>query len=689
MQARPPRSLWILLLTLFIVSRPLQSPELWWDLARGREVLQGAVRPCHQLLALDNVSEAAWLGGVPFFVLWNVGGVLALACVPLMAGMLLVRPTARASFGDGALPSSLFVAVLLLFAVRADLEPTAWLFDLLGQLTTWAILQRRASLRATLWMLGVAFAVWANVGPRPLWGLLLVVLWPGPLTGRGKLILVAVAGGMLTPRGPLTWLDSLVVMSPSAWVPAAELTEARWRSGLTADWSLPLIAGVALWGIAAVRTWRTNRGRLTLAESAMLLVPVIAVGLAQQNLAPASLWTALWWTTLERRPLPTGENHRSPWFRPVVLALTGLVIADASGAIVSGSDAMGWGISQSIDPRLLQIDDAIPERETVHAWCADSRSAGVAAWACRKAKLVDHPLRALLGARTPIHAALRNDLLTAHQWRYRRDDGSWGGWAHRLREWKAGMLFIAAEDAALHGALIETPWKLIRLDSPTAPYASGENSRFDRPIVEVMRQQDLVEAGPWQPSPDIYDAQGWRLEASSLLGFAPSAGPAIRQAAFFRAIQSPMAAVRALGPVRPGSATVRGEFMLCQAALARAEWVASGRVSRFRREVLASATSAPTSEMSSWAESSGELPPMDDRWRRSVTLYRDGLPMEAAAELTGTTGDDHYARGLLWMEAGEIGRARDAFRGAAAATEGAGRIVVEHWLEQIAPAENG
>jgi len=672
-----------------LLSHPLQSVDLWWDLSRGREVLNGAIQPCRNLLTLDDASEAAWLGGVPFFALWSVGGIFGLAAVPFAAGFLLLS-VVRRSAGRARWLSASVVALLLLVAVRGELEPVAGLFDLLGLLSVAAALRRWGTSRSLPVVMAVLFACWANLAPRPLWGLLLVTLWPGPVANRGRALLASLLGGLLTPRGPLTWLDSTVLFAPAAFVPSAELMEVRWRGAWGVGWNAPLVAGLLLWIVAVWRVWQTGSGRPGLIRYGMLLVPVIAVGLALQNLAVASLWTVLTWLEVGPETPEPRLGRRSPWLAPALIAAAALATADACGVLEPRADVMGWGVSQTIDPRLLRTDDVIPGAEPVNAWCADSRSAGLAAWACRKSRLVDHPVRALLSGRSRIHAVLRNDLLTAHQWRYRRDDGSWGGWARTLRDWKAMVLFISADDVQLHQALIETPWKLIKIDSPVAPYATAENPRFDPVVVDVMRQQSLVETGSWQPSIDVYDPQGWRFGMAEQFGGLPSSLPAVQQAHFFRAIQLPMAAVRSLGPVRAGGGTsaVRSEFFRCQEALTRDEWIAIGRASRFRRAVLASATLATTRESPPWLAEADEDPLTDRDWRKCLELYLDGRPVEAAAALTGMTPDDHYARGLLWVEAGEIERAREAFQ-AATSGDGAERIAAGYWLEQIAPAGNG
>ncbi len=680
---------WGLLLvpTLLLLSRPLRSVDLWWDLARGREVVAGTLRPAASLLTLDNASEAAWLGGVPFFELWSLGGIFALAAVPLLVGLWLGRTVLRAA--TSAL-TAIVVLPLLLVAIRSDLEPTSGLFDLLGLLATWLVLNRCRSPRACLWGLGLVFFVWANLGPRPIWGLLLAAVWPGPVPGRGRAVLAAFLAGLFTPRGPLMWLDAATLLAPSAFVPSANLLDPRWHSILAGGWTLPAVAGGVVWGLAAVRLAGDPVARRSFAGWTMLAVPLATALLAQHNIAPAALWTVLWWVSLEAGGAPQGEKAPAPrWVRLAVVAMAGLMVVDACGALGPGSTPMGWGLDQSIDPRLTQIDDLLPGNEPVPAWCGDARSAGIAMWSSRKVRLVDHPTRALLGGRAQRHAELRRDLLWTHQWRYRRDDNSWGGWAHVLRDWRIAMLLAPAEDAGFHGALLDTSWKLIKLDSPTVPYASAETPRFDAAIVDVMRQQGLVDAGAWQPTLDIYDPQGWRVEVTTLLGLLPSAEPAVRQAGFFRAIQLPMAAVRSLAPLRVagGSRDVRAEFVRCQAALAKQEWTNAGQVSQLRKLVLRSSPALNDDRAAPWLVVDDGLP-VDSTWSTCLALYLDGQPLEAAAALTGDSAEEHYARGLLWIEAGEIEQAGIAFRAAAAGDDPGVRITATLWLEQVAPGNH-
>jgi hypothetical protein len=54
--------------------------------------------------------------------------------------------------------------------------------------------------------------------------------------------------------------------------------------------------------------------------------------------------------------------------------------------------------------------------------------------------------------------------------------------------------------------------------------------------------------------------------------------------------------------------------------------------------------------------------------------------------LTGSSGDEHYARGVLWIEAAEIVRAQEAFQAAANGESAAVRIAADYWLGQLSPS---
>ncbi len=674
-------------MVVLLVSRPLVSPHLWWDLARGREVLRGTFHPARELLVLDDASEATWLGGVPFFGLWSIGGVWALAVVPVLAGGILWALLAKWHRHSTGLLTASATLVLLLFSVRADLEPTIWLWDLAGLLATWSVLKFVDRRRLSVTLLVSVFACWANLGPRPIWGLLLVLLWPERSTERGSALGWCILAGMLTPRGPLTWLDSMVLFAPSAFVPDVIL-EAQWRSVLDSGWHPGLVAGGLLWLATLFRMTRQQSMRAARGLSiALLSAPVFAVMLSTSNLAPAALWTVLIGIPESRSALAANRGcPQSGWHWAAIVLLSMFCVADALGLPGARSGRLGWGISQAIDPRLLEIGDMIAGDKVI-AWTGDCRSAGIAAWANTNSKLVDHPVRAILGGRAPLHAGIHRDLLWAHRAAYRLDDGNWGGWGRPFGAWQVEMLFLPDEADPLHRALLGTAWKPVKLDSPTVPYVSAERSRFDRAVVEVVLQQSFVETGAWQPTSEVYDSQGWRLDVWERLGLGPDVSPAIRLSRFFRAIQLPIAAVRALEPYRQtGVSSIEQEFLACQAALAFDEWITLGQVSLLRQAVL-EAGGMELSVAGPWKTTSFNPDALSPEWRAAVKEYCGGQTRTAAESLTGTSPEVQFARGMLWLECGEPSRAITEFEAAIQAGTSKVSIAAKYWLTQLSPRQ--
>jgi hypothetical protein len=312
---------------------------------------------------------------------------------------------------------------------------------------------------------------------------------------------------------------------------------------------------------------------------------------------------------------------------------------------------------------------------------------GIVAWLRGNVSMLDHPQRALLAGRWPAHLELVHDLQTAHRAGYRRDDGSWGGWVQRLAEWEVGMLFLPMEAGSLNRALVETPWKPADLDSPTVPYVDADDPAFAGLIVEVIRQQGFVEVGPWQPSVGVYSGHGWRFDAVQTLGLGPDPAPGIRQSQFFRALNIPIASLRALLPVRrrSGDPRLAREFRACQRDLAYQEWVAFGQASLFRRLAVGALNGrAGQTQHPSTSMASDEPRPDSGPWNRCIADYLEGNLPAAIRALSLRTPHERYAAAMLKLEAGQTESARSDLEQIPAAETGtAVSIAADYWREQI------
>jgi hypothetical protein len=677
---------WAVGVTLLVVLRPLSDQDLWWHLARGRAVVAGTLSPSQSLLTLDRAAEADWLGGVPFYLLWTLGGEAALACVPLLAAVgLLWFVGRRMSFVPWA--AAVLGLPLALLVVRDGLQPVPHLFDLCGLVAVWALLQSKPWERGRWLAVGLVFCLWANLSAGVLYGLLLLPLFAPPARSVWKLVVAALVGGALTPRGLLTWRDAVVLFVPRAFAGPVESVPANWN-GLLADGLIDSasIAFLLLWGGWVIVRLRSQRDLVVVAR---LAVPLMLVLLNRSHLPLAGLWVVLDWLS-SPSTVPPSVVMPGRWLQAALtVTMLAAVLVEATGEGPGECRRLGWGIAQELDHRLLDVATLNIDDEHAAAWAAEARSAGVVVWVGGGVRLIDHPQRALLAGRWPLHAALRQDLLGAHRAAYRRADGGWGGFVRRLSEWNISLMFVPVEDVPLNRALTETPWRPVDLDSPTVPYASTDDEFFARPIVEALRQEGFVEAGPWQPTIDVYDSGGWRLDFAAWLGIGPQPAPAIRQSQLFRARDLPTASLRALLPVRQQSRSRRlqDEFRLCQEKLAYQEWVTFGDASLFRKRVVQSLTGDQRSpSQAPWRQIDlRSAPPSLDAWDASLREYNAGRVREAIAALPLQTDEEHYAAAMMWLELGELQPARAQLQPLKGATSAPFLLIAaEYWISQMA-----
>jgi hypothetical protein len=668
---------WLIGHAVLLGQRPLADPEFWWHLARGRAVMAGAMAPSSALLALDRQFEADWLGGWPFYLLETQVGPLGLACVPLlaalgfMAWLAAITPRTATLWLAGVAPVALWL-------VRDDLGPTPALFDLIGQLTLTGQLAGSTSPRPSAWRIALIFCVWANLSPGVIWGLLLVAAWSSATPWRW--LGAALVGGSLTPRGLLSWRDAVVQFAPQAFAGPGRDHPAAWN-GLFAGGLDGVELAILLIGIGwAIVRWREPRDGSTAGRVA---VPLLSVVLCREHLPMAGLWIAI---DLLRSP-PAGLvslNIHRRWSIAIGCGLVAIAVGDATNLLETSRNRLGWGIAQELDPRLLDAATLTVDDAHRGAWAGDARSVGLLCWAAPQIRMVDHPRRALVGGRWPQHAQLQRDLRGAHRAAYRRDDGQWVGLVRQLRDWQVSLLCLPVEDVSLNRAMMETPWRPIDLDSPTVLYVSTDDTYFAPLVLEVEKQERFVEAGPWQPSRDAYDSRGWRVDAIKMLGGRPDPTPAIRQAELFRARRLPMAALRALLPLRAvsSSAGLRDEFRRCHEAFAELEWTNSGATSRFRQLLLRDLHA--TNNAVPWlAESTTAEPEELGVWVECLSHYRAGRLSAALAAAPPSSDDGRYAAALLALELGDIDRAAGELASVRPSKQLSLAIAADEWLEEL------
>lgn len=677
---------WLLTITVILVVRPIETSDLWWSLARGREVFREAtLAPSSQLLELDEAREADWLGGLPFYTLWSLGGVHALASIPLIAGLALAWSVWKQHSSDRPHLFLFLIFPLAVIVMRDGLQPSPVLYDLIGLLILGRWLVSSDSHPPSPFKIFLLFLLWSNLGPEPLWGVLLLVAVAPASVLSPKLLLAAILGGICNPRGIFVWWDSAILTAPLAFLDPANFHEIHWKGLFLAPrWDSASVAFLTLWGAWVVHRVREKSGWEHLPRWS---IPLLGAILSRANLPLCGMWILL---DLLIAPGARSQPESKPkWLVPAYIGMFCLVLVDAAGLGMRPSARLSWGISSANDIRLIDLDPLRDRPQPYVGWAADSRSAGMIAWLEGNVRLLDHPQRALLGGRWSEHSELMDDLITSHRARFRRDDGSWGGWVSQVAEWNVEVLMVPAENRELHRALVATPWQPIDLDAPSVPYVSADDLSFASVVLASIGQQHFVETGAWQPTVDVYASHGWRFDPIEAVGLGPDPGAAIRQSRFFRALNIPMASLRALFPMRQLSTdrALKEEFWACQSELAYQEWVTFGQSSRFRTFLLEfhPNRSVRSNESHPWETLDRPLTPEEsESWNRCAELYLSADLSAAAEALPRDRSDERYARAMIRLEAGETDRAIAELKPILTEGDDEGTtIAARYWLEQI------
>lgn len=154
---------------------PLHNNDLWWHLASGRWIVANRSVPRDDLFAwtgyLRDWVDNEWLAQVLFFGTWRAGGLwglIALRALLFLVVAWLLRKVTIALRVPSAFPASLAVAVALSHHWW-ELRPSV--FTLIGMLLLILAIERGERMSRPFLVFPVLFAVWANVHPGFLFGL--------------------------------------------------------------------------------------------------------------------------------------------------------------------------------------------------------------------------------------------------------------------------------------------------------------------------------------------------------------------------------------------------------------------------------------------------------------------------------------------------------------------------------------
>lgn len=693
-QGRIP--LWGFGCLVLLALRPLDSPDVWWTLARGRAAMSGP-GGTDSIILLPGAAAAHWADGLPWFAIHSIGDFLLLQWTPLFAGLLMLWHLGVFTSGHST-ATRLFLPCLLLILLRPALQPSPLLNAAVCLLLLDAVLRVRASRILLYGSICLTMVLWANTAALPLWGLFWLLSHPpcqqpprskaAQLPPARSLLLpasvVASLAVCLNPRGPMVFVDDLRSLTATVhpvwrgWLAATAadgpLTEITQAVTLTPQLLLSLLCLVPASGVL-------QRGRLQpdLVITLLLFIvaifnpehlPLCALSIVLQGRAVGRLQSV-------RRAADTRGTAAFPKLPGFVIAtlLSGCMLVDACGAGPFAQSRIGWGLAQALDSRLLDLPTVSSEQRPL-IWAADRRTAGLAAWRRDAVQLVDHPLAAFQEGRLAEHLQLLEDLRSGRRAAFRLADGAAGGWHRKLQRWQVSMLLTSVESFSLNAALQRSTWKLADLDSPNMPWLTSELPSSTTLIQELAAQQNFVQWGSWQPDAAVYDPQGVRVDLCQVAGLGVDPLPALRQAALFRSQRLPLAAIRSLGPVRtqqdwlfPQTHQVLSAVRDCQRDLAEMEWDNYGVPGRWRRMLLQRLSEQLQEQRVEFpwdAESQSTTEQSRSEWQAIVAACIAGqLPQAFTMTTIGpaeTQSERQYASAMLLLELGDVPQAREELK---------------------------
>ena len=673
-----------LAIATLIALHPISTHDFWWQLSRGRTVVDGTLAPSQLLLAGETTASADWLGGVPIYALFSLGGITLLMGLKLLSSavvgldLLFVKARQRSL-------ATLAIVLLTLLAARHAWEPTPLLYDTIGVTLVWSMIERLQDRSSTgrLIILLIAMAVWANTSPLCVLGILVgtstMLVRPSSsllFTRRRSIAIVVMmaAACCTTPRGPATLWDSARLLMPMLTTSASVLQSTQWRP-LVFSFHKPEVLAFVLLSVALFYTLLKSPRTSVVAVLAYFVIQLLAWS-SQLNLAPVSIWLTLLLlrqvdtnqTSLVTEPHLLKHESLGNWagklFPAAVVLLVAVAAVDRWPESLSRT---GWGIDPSIsgDEFLESVKDV---RTTGSAHCAGIREAGLLCWFKPEgAKPFDTPRQALLSGRLRQNVLLNEELSTGWQIPHRRENNSWGGWWLTLKERETTLLIVPSEEIELIGALEPTIWKPLALSGASLVFGVAGDPACSPQIARILHLREHVDQNVWRYDPVSAAGDESHCDLVWLLTGRRTFLVDLRLAKSFRAMRLTVAALRVLNPIlkTDGGQIAHEEFARSQLELGYRERLEMGQSSLLRAFAFRETTTAPESEQLA-VESLNLLAMPDDtvtkRIQTAVRTYAAGETDRAIRVLTDEHPELVYARAQLLFEVGRLGESISAYQ---------------------------
>jgi len=668
------RYLLLIILVSFVLT-PVSNPDIWWQLSRGRVVATELTQPGPVLTAGTTVAEADWLGGLPYYMTYQLFGFSGLMLLKFAAGGLLFYLLLK-RYEEQLNWTAFFIVVLSLLATTSALQPTPRLLDCWFLLLTWLMTERwcRKPDGKKLLLILLLLVFWANFAPLCVLGIAVVILvpmLPGTRTVNGwnyrQLSILGVASLltlMITPRGWFTPFDSFMQVFPGLFYQGNLLAQTVWHPtfqniGTTEviAWGI-LTAGTALYLIFNSTDW---------IEMVAFLVFAIPGWTSYDNLAPCTVGVALVaCQSLLAHSLPTpilkAEQLIPPAVGRFVLILCIFLLSwqSASGNLPGQPQRLGWGIAPELDITLLNQIIA-PLRYEGTGQCMGIASTGMLCWI--KSDRGIQPVRtlrqALLQGLLFEELSLNEELSNDWEFQHPRADGSWGGWWVRLKNRNCQLLLVLNGDAKTIRALTDTRWQPMSVDASVIPFGWSGSTISSPKIIELLPIKVFLNRKQWTyslPSPSgTPECSDWW---GMLTGF-PNLRPALLQAKTFRAMKLYTAALRVLHPLlqHDNSPEVLHEFQLCQKELAYQEMLEIGAPSQFRllAYYLTMEEAAYPFNQSGPTTNANRNEPykQSQAFQNAIEYYTRGEWATAVSELSDADSETLYAKAQVLLESGD------------------------------------
>jgi hypothetical protein len=163
-----PIGLWVI--STVILAWPVLSPDTWWHLAGGRDILRSGIIPRFDSWSFTRGGQAwidfEWLAQTVMYALHSLGGFHLLIWAKALAGAAAVAATYKTATKEGAPQAAAVLAAaaaLTLVRTRAFARPEIFSLWFFAVFLYWALRARRRLQPATWPSLVALTALWANV----------------------------------------------------------------------------------------------------------------------------------------------------------------------------------------------------------------------------------------------------------------------------------------------------------------------------------------------------------------------------------------------------------------------------------------------------------------------------------------------------------------------------------------------